>query len=87
MAFWKEKQEEKNLRLKQLAMETVENQLADNDPPATSETYARLIAEGNSEREAKEKIAAVALTHIFYVMHNQMPFDEELYRKDLDDLK
>ena len=44
-----------NLRLKKLILEVVDNQLRENDPPVTRESYNRLIDAGYSVSEAKEK--------------------------------
>ena len=48
-----------NLRLKKLIFEVVDNQLRENNPPVTKESYDKLIDAGYSAREAKEKIGAV----------------------------
>ena len=48
-----------NLRLKKLILEVVDNQLRENNPPVTKESYDKLIDAGYSAREAKEKIGAI----------------------------
>lgn len=68
-----------NLRLKKLILEVVDNQLADNDPPVTKETYDRLIAAGYSAQEAKEKIGAVVIEEIYDVLKENQPYDEKRY--------
>ena len=72
-----------NPRLKNLIIEVVENQIRDNNPPAANITLKRLIAKGYSEQQAKEKIAAVALMHIYDIMKENKPFDGDQYVKDL----
>ena len=57
-----------NLRLKKSILEVVDNQLRDNNPPMVREAYDKLIAEGYSFREAKEKIGAVVLEEIYDIM-------------------
>ena len=42
-----------NLRLKKLILEVVDNQLKDNNPPVTKESYDRLIDAGYSVSEEK----------------------------------
>lgn len=74
---------EYNPRLKRLIIEVVENQIRDNNPPAANITLKRLIAKGYSEQQAKEKIAAVALMHIYDIMKENKPFDGDRYVKDL----
>jgi hypothetical protein len=46
----------------------VENQLRNNDPPQTGQTFKRLIAAGHSEKEAKRLIACVVSAEIFDVL-------------------
>ena len=75
-----------NLRLKKLILEIVDNQLRDNDPPIVREIYDRLIAEGYSTRETKEKIGAVVLEEIYYVMKENQPYDEKRYTVALKDM-
>ena len=41
-----------NLRLKKLILEVVDNQLRENNPPVTKESYDKLIDAGYSAREA-----------------------------------
>ena len=72
-----------NLRLKALVLEAVENQLKERRPPETAETLARLKAAGHTEDKAKEKIAAVLVEHMYEVLANQVPFDNEAYVRDL----
>ena len=68
-----------NLRLKKLILEVVDNQLRDKDPPIVREVYDRLIAEGYSVREAKEKIGEVVLEEMYDVMNENQPYDEKRY--------
>lgn len=76
-----------NLRLKALVLEAVENQLRERTPPETTETLARLKAAGYTEEKAKEKIAAVLVEHMYEVLSNQIPFNNELYVRDLKRIK
>lgn len=57
-----------NLRLKKLILEVVDNQLRENNPPVTKESYNKLIDAGYSAREAKEKIGAIVIEEIYDVM-------------------
>ena len=75
-----------NLRLKKLILEVVDNQLRDNNPPMVREAYDRLIAEGYSTREIKEKIGAVVLQEIYDVMKENQPYDEKRYTVALKDM-
>ena len=76
-----------NPRLHHLINEVIENQLRDNDPPEARETLERLMAQGDSEEEAKRKIGAVLVTHIYNIMANNGQYDNEQYCKDLTKIK
>lgn len=75
-----------NLRLKKLILEVVDNQLRDNDPPATKEAYNRLLEAGYSASAAKEKIGAVVVEEIYDVMKENQPYDKKRYTDALDEM-
>lgn len=83
----KEENYEYNPYLKDIIIGAVENQLSENNPPITGETYKRLISLGYTGTQSKEKIATVLLEHIYYTMKDNKPFDEKLYTKQLKELK
>ena len=76
-----------NYRLKALIMGVVDNQINENNPPITAITYKRLMAEGDSSKVAKEKIAAIIAENIYDIMTDGNSFDEEKYTRDLENLK
>ncbi len=76
-----------NPHLKRILIEVVDNQLRDNDPPVTRETLERLISLGYSEKQAKEKIAAVVVGDIYDVMKENKPHDTVKYEQQLRALK
>ena len=82
----KENMEKHNPHLKAAFLETVENQLADNDPPETRETLDRLIKEGITEEDAKLHIAQAVCVEIFEIMTEQKEFNLERYIKNLKQL-
>ncbi len=75
-----------DMRMKKLILEVVNNQLRDNDPPVTKQTYQKLLELGYSPSEAKEKIGAVLMEEIYDIMKENKPHDEERYREALLDL-
>lgn len=81
-----EMKEKTNPRLKAAIIEVVDNQLKDNDPPFVKATLERLIAKGWSKMKSKEAIAAVLLGDMYYVLRDNVPFDEEQYQRNLDRL-
>ncbi len=64
----------------------MENQLRDNNPPQTQQTYQRLRAAGHSIEQAKQLIGAVVASEIFDVLKNQKPFDLNRFVGRLDKL-
>jgi hypothetical protein len=77
---------EPNLRLKSAILEVVENQINSNDPPEIEQTLNRLMAEGFSEKEAKELIGGVVVAEVFGVMKSGKPFDLKRYVTALNKL-
>jgi len=52
-------------------LEVVDNQLKDNTPPETRQTYQRLLGQGFSNDEARELIATVVSSEVFEVLRNK----------------
>ena len=75
-----------NPHLHAAIMEVVENQIRNNDPRQTGETFKRLMAAGHSEKEAKRLIACVVSAEIFDVLKKQEPFNLDRFVKALDRL-
>ena len=75
-----------NLRLKKTILEVVENQLKANDPPCTKDIYEKLLNAGYSKSEAIDKIGAVVLDEIYDILQEGQSFDEEKYRKSLEEM-
>ena len=67
-------------------MEVIENQLRNNDPPQTRQTFRRLIEAGYSEEEAKRLIGCVVSAEIFDVLKKNEPFNLERFVKALNKL-
>lgn len=76
-----------NQHLKMTILETVNNQLRENNPPITKMTLERLKKLGYTEEIAKEKIAAILLEEIYEVMKNKEVYNEERYSRKLRALK
>ena len=54
-----------NENLKSAVLEIVDNQLRDNTPPETKQTYQRLLKEGYKDQEVRELIGVVVSSEIF----------------------
>ncbi len=78
--------EQGNPHLKEAILEVVENQMRDNDPPETKQTYERLTQEGYSEKEAKRLIGRVVATEIFDILKKKQEFNLEQFVKALKKL-
>ena len=76
-----------NPHLKAYILGTVDNQINGNDPPAAKATFNRLKKAGYTSQQAKEKIGAVLIEHIYYVMKDNVPMDVEKYVRDLEGRK
>ena len=59
--------------------EIIENQIRDNTPPETKQTYDRLIADGHSHEEAMKMIGCVVTSEIFDVLKQNQPYNQERY--------
>ena len=66
-------------KLKSAVLEIIDNQLRDNTPPETRQTYHRLLKEGYSDQEARELIGVVVSSEIFEVMKNKQTYDQQRY--------
>ena len=65
--------------LRAAILEVVDNQLRDGAPPETRATLKRLIADGISEKKARELIGCVVCTEMFDVLKSGQPYQEERY--------
>lgn len=65
--------------VKDAFMEVVVNQLETGDPPETKATLDRLMAEGNSQGEAMQLIAAVARNEMQAMLAAGRSFDNARY--------
>ena len=80
------KEPQGNPYLQAAIMEVVENQLRNNDPPRTRQTFRRLIEAGYSEEEAKRLIGCVVSAEIFDILKKNEPFNLDRFVKALDKL-
>jgi hypothetical protein len=78
--------QEVNPKAKAAILEVVENQIRDNTPPETRETYNRLLKQGYSDEEARELIGAIVSSQIYEVLKHQRPYDQSSYIKALRQL-
>ena len=77
---------ETNPQLGEEMKNVVWNQIRQNDPPETKQTYDRLISKGFSEEEVIRQIAVVVAAEIYDVMKSNKPFNQKRYIQRLHDL-
>jgi hypothetical protein len=65
---------------------TVENQIANGDPPQTAETLEAMIQAGYDRHEAIHAIGSLIAEQIFEIMAHDQPFDLESYVEALREL-
>jgi hypothetical protein len=70
-------------RLNKAILEVVDNQIRDGNPPATKETFDRLVSEGIAKDEARRLIGCVVATEIFGILKHLKPYNEDRYVKAL----
>ena len=67
-------------------LNTVDNQLRRNSPPEVKETYARLLSQGYSDKDARQLIgSAFSIESFMILMHHEL-FDLARYVATLRNL-
>ena len=72
--------------LKKAILSIVDNQLRDNNPPETKQTYKRLLKDGHSESDAKRLIGCVVTAEIFDILKKNESFNQERFVATLNKL-
>ena len=77
---------ESNEIVREQIFEIIKNQIKDNNPPETNQTYQRLIGLGYNDFETKQLIGQCVAVEIFDVLKNKKPFDTKRYIENLKQL-
>ena len=77
---------ETNPELGKAILEAVRNQIRDNDPPETRQTFERLKADGYSAEEARRLISTAMAVEIFHIMRDHQTFDRKRFVWNLSHL-
>lgn len=72
-----------NPHLKESLMDVVDNQIRNDDPPETRQTFNRLISQGISEEDAKIYIGQAVCVEIWDIMRNRKEFNKERFVRNL----
>jgi Domain of unknown function (DUF1841) len=78
--------EEFNPHLRAAILEAVENQVTNNNPPETRQTYERLLREGRSADDVKVLIASVVIAEMFDVVSHRESFNQARFVQALNRL-
>jgi hypothetical protein len=73
-------------RLRRAVLQVVEQQLRDNLPAVTRQTFARLVREGFAEDEAKKLIGYVVAAEVFGVLREGRRYSEQRFTAKLQAL-
>lgn len=75
-----------NPHLKAAYLEVVENQLRDNNPPETRQTFERLRKEGFNEQDTKLLIASVIAAETYEMIKSGTVFNHDRFVRNLNRL-
>jgi hypothetical protein len=73
-------------RTGEILIETVENQIRDNNPPEVRVTLDRLMAMGKSRNNAMRYIGNVFSLEVYEILTHQKPYNEKRYVANLRNL-
>lgn len=72
--------------LRETIFEIIRSQLRENNPPATKETFDRLVNDGYSNDEARRLIGCVVTKEVLDVWKTKEPYNEDRYVRALQKL-
>lgn len=72
-----------NLVLHLVFHTVIENQLAEDNPPAVRQVMQALIQKGLKEHDAAHALASVIAWEIYQMMRDNRPYDEQRYVREL----
>jgi vacuolar-type H+-ATPase catalytic subunit A/Vma1 len=67
-------------------LEEINNQIENNDPPETKQTYHRLMKEIKNHDEVMEYIRVVMMSEILDILKSKTPFNRKRYIERLNRL-
>jgi hypothetical protein len=77
---------ESNEIVRKQILEIVKNQINENNPPETKQTFKRLKGIGFSDLDSKKLIGQCVAVELFDVLKHKSPFDKERYVANLKKL-
>ena len=70
----------------EVVLVAINNQINNNNPPETKQTYDRLMKIINNHDEVMKYLGVVMMAEIFDVLKTKQPFDEKRYIERLNKL-
>ena len=67
-------------------LEAINNQIQNNDPPETKQTYDRLMKEIKNHDEVMKYLGVVMMAEIFDILKSKKPFNKKRYIERLNKL-
>jgi hypothetical protein len=74
------------LFLEEAVFEAINNQIENNDPPETKQTYDRLMKEIKNHDEVMEYLGVVMRSEILDILESKKPFNRKRYVERLNRL-
>ncbi len=74
----------KDDQVREFVMEITNNQINDNNPPITRQTFKRLVTDGFSEEDAKGLISQIVWAEVYVVIKEKRVFDLERFSAALN---
>jgi hypothetical protein len=74
---------EENEMIREQIFDIINNQIRDNNPPETKQTFDRLLKQGFDDFETRQLIAQCLAIELFNVMKHGRPYNNERYIKNL----
>ena len=75
--------EQSSTNAREAIFAVIENQIKENDPPITKETYDRLRGEGHTHDDTMKLIGCALSVELFEIMKNQEIFNVQRYASNL----
>jgi hypothetical protein len=76
----------KSIFSEEAVFEAIDNQIKNNDPPETKQTYERLMKEINDHEEVMEYLGVVMRSEILDILKSKKPFNRKRYVERLNRL-
>ncbi|MGB0388491.1 MAG: hypothetical protein ACPGWR_27040 [Ardenticatenaceae bacterium] len=80
------RRQEPSPALREMASEVINEQMKNEEPPETKQTYLRLLSEGYSQDQAYHFLGSVLIYEMHYMLERNITYDNDRYVKMLHNL-